>query len=1218
MNKTFFLLALCWLGAAGAFAQRGSCGTGVTWSLSDGTLTISGEGNMNDFSFSGSWDEVRPSYEVFKDDIQKVVIEGGIKYVGKAAFSEYPIKEFEAKEGVETIGTWSFEYCHNLVSVKLPKSLRTIGGCAFYGCNMNTIVIPENVKEIGGAAFASCKQLKEIRWNAIDCTSASKILYHSAYTNSTSPVKKVVFGKSVRSIPEGLFYDQIALETVVTSGNIETVGYHAFHGTTWYSNQIGKDGMKFIDKALYEYSGTMQKPTAIDIPEGVVSITDVAFGDQTKLVKVSIPSTLTSISCSAFYGCSALTDVVWNAADCVVTGFNFYNYHCVYGPFYEIPVYSVVFGKSVRKIPVGLFGSCSSLEEVTFSDSIKVVGMNAFYTCEALKKIDLPESIDTIGYHAFYSTSLETITIPKNVRYINSSFNSSKIKKLYYNAKRADIDSDSFERTLFSNISHVVFGEEVEVIPGGLLSGNLEEVTIPNSVDSIGYYAFDNYSNIGILTVGTGLRHFSGFNECYISSLVWNAKKALDFTGKLLPGRLTNVVFGDQVEYIPGNLLYGCNKLETVTLSNSIKGIGAYAFKDCASLKEIIFPKSLTEIGTYAFSGCEAITSLTIGENVSKVGENAFWNCTSLKSVIWNATDCADFTDTTLPSTLSAITFGNKVKHIPDHLCQDCESITELALPVSVRSIGEKAFYKCYSLTHVTLPDSLTTIGDYAFWSTDLKEINFPSSLDSIGTGAFEHTSLTTLFIPASLTKIGEAAFGNTEQLVDVVVAANEPPVVNNPFRFNYYLHGRLENIYVPDVELYRQAKGWSAFYKKLKPMVSISYDSLTYNGRGPKIAYTNNLADYTLQMEDYKPAANAGYYETTIKATYSGKHNFSVSIPCRYNITKAWLTLTPKDTTKVYGKENPEFLYTVEGLVNNEKAEDVISERPIFACEATAKTDVGTYLIHLTNQFLSADNYNIACHGGELTITPKPLVITAKDTTKLYGESVPEFQIAYDGFVNDDNEEIIKDYLWINCEASEDSEVGDYVINLGTWSTPLNYYITTVNGILHIAKARQTIDWNPENLAVQIGDSVILSAQATSQMEVKFESEKEDIAKIFVNKDGEYVLKGLKEGTIIVRAVQPGNKNWEKAETIEKPFKITVPTSVSSNTMNRSKVSARNGYIYISDIVPGEHILICSASGQQIYNDKAQATTLKVHIGNSGIYLVKIGEKIFKCSLRR
>lgn len=135
MNKTFFLLALCWLVAAGAFAQRGSCGTGVTWSLSDGTLTISGEGNMNDFSASGSWDEVRPSYEVYKDDIQKVVIEGGVKYIGKAAFSEYPIKEFEAKEGVETIGTRSFEYCHNLVSVKLPKSLRIIAWFAFFDCN---------------------------------------------------------------------------------------------------------------------------------------------------------------------------------------------------------------------------------------------------------------------------------------------------------------------------------------------------------------------------------------------------------------------------------------------------------------------------------------------------------------------------------------------------------------------------------------------------------------------------------------------------------------------------------------------------------------------------------------------------------------------------------------------------------------------------------------------------------------------------------------------------------------------------------------------------------------------------------------------------------------------------------------------------------------------------------------------------------------------------
>ena len=77
-------LRLCWAAfglcvSLGVSAQRGSCGTGVSWALADGTLTISGEGNMTDFTDPRYGSSNLPSWDIYKDNIVKVVIEGGVK-----------------------------------------------------------------------------------------------------------------------------------------------------------------------------------------------------------------------------------------------------------------------------------------------------------------------------------------------------------------------------------------------------------------------------------------------------------------------------------------------------------------------------------------------------------------------------------------------------------------------------------------------------------------------------------------------------------------------------------------------------------------------------------------------------------------------------------------------------------------------------------------------------------------------------------------------------------------------------------------------------------------------------------------------------------------------------------------------------------------------------------------------------------------------------------
>lgn len=79
--KNLVLTALLALWTIGVHAQRGTCGIGVSWELSDNTLTISGNGEMSDFSNYN-----RPSYDIYKNDITQIIVQDGITRVGSLAF----------------------------------------------------------------------------------------------------------------------------------------------------------------------------------------------------------------------------------------------------------------------------------------------------------------------------------------------------------------------------------------------------------------------------------------------------------------------------------------------------------------------------------------------------------------------------------------------------------------------------------------------------------------------------------------------------------------------------------------------------------------------------------------------------------------------------------------------------------------------------------------------------------------------------------------------------------------------------------------------------------------------------------------------------------------------------------------------------------------------------------------------------------------------------
>lgn len=117
---------------------NGACGDGLTYSIADGVLTISGTGEMYvKYEYSNS---VFP-WSYVSDEITSVVIEDGVTSIAASAFSGY----------------------ESITSVSIGSTVTTIAYGAFKNCtSLTDVAIPSSVTSIEGAAFSSCASLSEI------------------------------------------------------------------------------------------------------------------------------------------------------------------------------------------------------------------------------------------------------------------------------------------------------------------------------------------------------------------------------------------------------------------------------------------------------------------------------------------------------------------------------------------------------------------------------------------------------------------------------------------------------------------------------------------------------------------------------------------------------------------------------------------------------------------------------------------------------------------------------------------------------------------------------------------------------------------------------------------------------------------------------------------------------------------------------------------------
>ena len=353
----------------------------------------------------------------------------------------------------------------------------------------------------------------------------------------------------------------------------------------------------------------------------------------------------------------------------------------------------------------------------------------------------------------------------------------------------------------------------------------IQSVTIPESVTSIGKSAFEDCSNLDSLTIKgvatsigayafgscTSLTSLSlvgsfqtigdyAFVSCGMTSLTIDATITSIEKYAFSSRSLTSLSLTGNVQKIGDYAFYSCSSLKTVTLPKSLTSIGAYAFDSCTSLDSIEIPGTVTEIGDYAFIDA-GLTSVTIDEGVKSTGAYMFYKCGNLTTV-------------TLPESLTTIADGSfafcsnldhvkipaRVTCIGDGAFSNCTSLSEITLRDGVKTIGASAFLSCQGLTSITLPDSVTDIGKDAFWyCSNLKSITIPENVTAIKSGTFSWcSSLKDITLPAGLTSFQDdlsRCYAGYFYATDYKKDENDKPILNPD--------GTPIYIYTPDGAIY-------------------------------------------------------------------------------------------------------------------------------------------------------------------------------------------------------------------------------------------------------------------------------------------------------------------------------------------------------------------------------------------------------------------------------
>ena len=602
------------------------------------------------YSTIGSNAEVISGDKKYKDEvaIPEEVTYNGITYpvtsIGYAAFNGCSaLTAITIPNSVTYIYDETFKGCSSLTSITISNSVTSIGNSAFLGCSaLTAITIPNSVTSIGNAAFRGC----------------------SALTAITIP-------NSVTSIGNAAFRGCSGLHTLIFEDGEQKLfcGESVFDDSPLETGHLGRNIFNSNSKSTLSPFAYRSNLKNITIGNSVTSIYNHAFQDCSSLTSITIGNSVTSIGEEAFQGCSSLTSITISNS---VTYIGFYAFQGCSG------LTSITIPNSVTRINQSAFSGCSGLTSITISNSVTSIGYYAFSGCSSLTAITIPNSVTSISDYAFRGCSgLLSLIFEDGEQDLycgESVFDDSPLETGHLGR---NIFTNSYTpRTLSpfankSNLKNITIGNSVTSIGYEAFQGcsSLTAIEIPGSVTSIGYSAFSGCSSLTAIEIPGSVTSigYSAFSGC---------------------SSLTSISIPNSVTSIDEYTFYGCSGLTSITIPNSVISIGYYAFYGCSRLKSIEIPGSVSSISSTTFSGCSVLTSMVFedGEDELRAPYTMFGK--SAYSYIYLGRTLADAKNNSYfnKKAISTFEFGENITSIQDNLFNGC-AVNDLILSSGMQAI---------------------------------------------------------------------------------------------------------------------------------------------------------------------------------------------------------------------------------------------------------------------------------------------------------------------------------------------------------------------------------------------------------------------------------------------------------------------------------------------------------------------------------------------------
>lgn len=478
----------------------------------------------------------------------------------------------------------------------------------------------------------------------------------------------------------------------------------------------------------------------VELPEGIKVIAGGAFRRTPNLVKVNIPSTVTTIRAAAFQD-TAITEIL-------------------------IP-------KNVNLMDSSIFMSCDNLITVTFEQGSQLTSISrlTFYRCHALKNVNnIPPTVEVLGEHSFADCQvLETINLPNGLKVMEKAAfaDCPKLTHLYgignnLTSIGAYAFEDCCELISIGDLSNCVHLSVIDTA-AFINCNKLQSLNLTNciSLTTIGEQAFRNCSSL------------TSCNMANCPNLETIGARAFLSCTSLTDCSLTK---STKLTAIGDYAFEFCNNLVKCDINNctSLVSIGIYAFNECFKLEDagdLSKCTKLTSMGQYAFRRCEAFTKIHLPDSLTTLDANGY-----------QYARCSNVITAVLPKNLTAI---------PDYFLRRCSALTQVSIPSSVTSIGIMAFFQCSSLTTVRNLENctkLTNIGNSVFEScTSLTSIYFPDSVTTLHASGYQFyscSSLKTARLSNNITEIPMCMFQHCTSLTEL----NMPKAlvtINNDFCYN-------------------------------------------------------------------------------------------------------------------------------------------------------------------------------------------------------------------------------------------------------------------------------------------------------------------------------------------------------------------------------------------------------------------------------------------------